>query len=167
MNRWGVLVCAVCLAIAGCGDDDDGPTGPSANAPVVFTAALSPANEVPPVTNAESSARGVAQITIDPVQNTATFYFQLSGLPSGTNLVGAHIHPGAAGVAGGVAVSTGITAGAPVTIPAAGVVEFTARDVAVTSALAQSIINNPAGFYFNVHTPANPGGVARGQLTRQ
>jgi len=29
---------------------------------------------------------------------------------------------------------------------------------------ANSIIANPAGFYFNVHTALNPGGVARGQL---
>src|SRR5262249_10815378 len=29
---------------------------------------------------------------------------------------------------------------------------------------AQSIISNPAGFYFNVHSSANTGGAARGQL---
>jgi hypothetical protein len=28
------------------------------------------------------------------------------------------------------------------------------------------IINNPAGFYFSVHSPLHPGGFARGQLTR-
>jgi len=27
-------------------------------------------------------------------------------------------------------------------------------------------VNNPAAFYFNVHSPTNPGGVARGQLVR-
>jgi hypothetical protein len=31
---------------------------------------------------------------------------------------------------------------------------------------ANSILANPAGFYLNIHTAANPGGVARGQLTR-
>ena len=30
---------------------------------------------------------------------------------------------------------------------------------------ANSIMANPAGFYLNIHTAANPGGVARGQLT--
>jgi hypothetical protein len=37
----------------------------------------------------------------------------------------------------------------------------------VDAALAQTIINNPAGYYFNIHTAANPGGVARGQLVKQ
>jgi len=30
----------------------------------------------------------------------------------------------------------------------------------------QQIINNPAAFYFNVHSPSNPGGFSRGQLAR-
>jgi len=36
--------------------------------------------------------------------------------------------------------------------------------VSVSEANAQSIINNPAGFYFNVHSSANTGGAVRGQL---
>jgi hypothetical protein len=32
---------------------------------------------------------------------------------------------------------------------------------------ANLIINNPAGYYFNVHSALNPGGVARGQLRLQ
>ena len=28
----------------------------------------------------------------------------------------------------------------------------------------RTILNNPAGFYFNVHTTVNPGGAVRGQL---
>ena len=163
MTRLGALLIASCIVTAACGDDN--PSGPStATAPAVFTARLSPANEVPAVTNAESSASGVAQISISG--STATMYFQLSGLAAGTNLVGAHIHPGAAGTNGPVIVNTGLTAGAPLTMPSGDVVEFTARDVPVDAATAQAILNNPAGFYFNVHTPLNPGGVARGQLTR-
>jgi len=33
-------------------------------------------------------------------------------------------------------------------------------------AVFDSIINNPAGFYFNVHSTLNPAGFARGQLVR-
>jgi hypothetical protein len=29
-----------------------------------------------------------------------------------------------------------------------------------------AIMNNPAGYYFNVHTQQNPNGVMRGQLVR-
>ena len=36
----------------------------------------------------------------------------------------------------------------------------------ITQANAQQIVANPAGFYFNVHTPLNPTGAIRGQLTR-
>jgi hypothetical protein len=31
----------------------------------------------------------------------------------------------------------------------------------------QAIIDNPAGYYFNVHSTQNGGGVARGQLVKQ
>jgi hypothetical protein len=36
--------------------------------------------------------------------------------------------------------------------------------VAVTQ--ADGLLANPSAFYFNIHTAANTGGVARGQLTR-
>ena len=171
MKTMGVMVLAACALVAGCGDDDSS-TGPS-NLPVVFTAQLSPANEVPAVTNSESTSRGAVQITFDVTRDaanavtgaTASLYFQVTGLPEGTNIVGAHIHPGVAGVNGPVVVTTGLTASAPFTIPG-GPVEMTARGVAVDPALAQAIINNPAGYYFNVHSMMNPGGFARGQLTR-
>jgi hypothetical protein len=39
--------------------------------------------------------------------------------------------------------------------------------VAVSQADAQAIINNPAGYYFNVHTALTPGGAIRGQLVKQ
>jgi hypothetical protein len=171
MKKTGVMVLVACALVAGCGDDDN-PTGPSANAPLVFTAQLSAANEVPPVANSESTARGAAQITFDVTRNasnaitaaTARFYFQVTGL-SGTIIVGAHIHPGAAGVNGPVVVSTGLSATSPLAL-SADAVEFTVGGIAVDPALAQAIIDNPAGYYFNLHSPTNPGGVARGQLTR-
>jgi hypothetical protein len=170
MKKMCVIMFAACAFLAACGDDDT-TTGPSANVPLIFTAQLNAANEVPPVANSESSARGAVQITLDVTRNasnaitaaTAGFYFQATGLPAGTNIVGAHIHPGAAGTNGPVMVNTGLSAAAPLTMPGA-VVEFTVSGVAVDAATAQGIINNPAAYYFNIHTPQNPGGVARGQL---
>ena len=159
----GVVLVATCVLATGCGDDNS--TAPSA-APIVFTAQLRPANEVPPVTNAESGGSGLVQITFDMTASpTASFHIQLTGFPSGTTIVGAHIHPGAAGVNGGVVVNTGLTAASPLALTES-ITSFNATNITMTAQTAQAIINNPAGFYFNVHSPLNPGGVARGQLVR-
>src|SRR4029434_10876032 len=96
---------------------------------------------------------------------TADFLFQLSGFPSSTTIIAAHIHPGAAGVNGGVLVSTGLVATSPVT-QSDRAMSITSVPVTVPAATLQTIVNNPAGFYFNVHSPTNSGGVARGQLNR-
>jgi hypothetical protein len=168
MTRMAFVVLAACVLVAGCGDDDDGTTAPS-NLPVVFTAQLSPANEVPPVGNAEGGGRGAVQITFQTAGDgsaTATFHFQLSGFPSDTRVVGAHIHPGAAGVNGGVIVNTGVSAASTPTTTETGMSVFDITGINVSAATAQSIINNPGGHYFNVHSPLNPGGFVRGQLVR-
>ena len=170
MTRRTVIALAACVLAAGC--DDNATTAPS-NVPTVFTAILSPANEVPPVSNSEAGGRGAAQIDLTVTRDagnvvtgaTATFYFQLSGFPNGTTTTGAHIHPGAAGTNGPVIVSTGVSAAAPVVL-SGGATEFRSGPVTVDAATAQAIINNPAGYYFNVHSPVNGGGYARGQLTR-
>ena len=173
MIRSTFVVLAACVFLTGCGDDDASPTSPS-NQPLVFSAILSPANEVPPVGNAESGGRGAAQIVFNVDRNasgaitaaTGTFYFQLTGFPEGTTVVGAHIHPAPAGVNGPVAISTGLTAANTVAIGQTGNAEFTFGNISADPALVQQIATNPAGFYFNVHSPLNPGGFARGQLTR-
>ena len=170
MKRFGALVLSLCLfGAAGCSDDSTSPS----NLPIVMTASLSPANEVPAIAIPENTGHGAVQVTLNVTRDgagaitggTAEFHFQLSGFPSATTIIAAHIHPGAAGVNGGVIVNTGVVAGSPVT-QSDGVMSFTSAPVTVPAALLQSIVNNPAGFYFNVHSPTNPGGVARGQLNR-
>jgi len=170
MKRFGVLLLGLCmLGAAGCSDDSTAPS----NLPIVMTANLSPANEVPPIANAENTGHGAVQVTLNVTRDgtgavtggTAEFHFQLSGFPSSTTIIAAHIHPGAAGVNGAVLVSTGLLASSPVT-QSDGVMSFTSAPVTVPAATLQSIVNNPAGFYFNVHSPTNSGGVARGQLNR-
>lgn len=169
MRQVGWLVLATCVAVAGC---DDNGTAPS-NPPIVLTAVLSPANEVPPIGNEESVARGAVQITMQPERDaggaitsaTADFHIQMAGLPENTTYVGAHIHPGVAGVNGGVIVNTALSAGTlPTIVNGAAVWDF--RGITVPAAIAQQLESNPSAFYFNVHTFRNPPGVARGQLSR-
>ena len=170
MNRWVVFALAACAVTAGC--DDNGTTSPS-NQPAVFSTILRPSNEVPPIANAEANGTGAAQITLQLTRDgagaitgaTADFYFQMSGFPSNMIVVGAHIHPGVAGVNGPVIVNTGLTAGTPF-VASSGTGEFRATGIVVDAATAQAIVNNPAAFYFNIHSPLNAGGFARGQLAR-
>jgi hypothetical protein len=167
-----IALLAILTAVAACGSDS--PTTPT-NGPIVFTSALSAANEVPPVTNADANGRGTATITLNAPRDasgaitgagTMNFSVQLSGFPAGTPVILAHIHPGAAGLNGTPVVNTGLTAATPVTLTdGSGSLNFS--DVPVTQVNAQAIVSNPAGFYFNAHTLANTGGAVRGQLTRQ
>lgn len=171
-NRLIVLVVAACTIASACGGDD--PTGPS-NQPLVFAATLSAASEVPPVTNAESTATGTATITITPTRDaanaitggTASFNFSVSGLTSTSNITLAHIHTGASGVAGGVLVNTGLSAATAIPTPQGSASFQSSTPVTVDATTINSIVANPAGFYFNVHTSLNPGGVVRGQLRAQ
>jgi hypothetical protein len=164
---------AVLALAAGC--DDDSPTQPSNTGPIVFVAQLSAANEVPPVTNAESTARGTTTITFNVPRDSAgnitgggqvTFGIQLNSFPStSAAAVAAHIHPGAAGVNGPVLVNTGLSAAAPIVLTnGAANLSIT---VDISQADATAITAAPANYYFNVHTPLNGGGAVRGQLVRQ
>lgn len=159
MKRWGWILLAACAFAAGCGDDNG--TGPT-NAPLVFTARLSPANEVPPIGNAESGGSGAVQITIDQTTRIPTFYWQLTGFPSDSRLIAAHIHSAGAGVNGAIVVNSGV-ATTPLSNP---ITEFTTTGTPIDPTLLQAIINNPAAYYFNVHSTLNGGGFARGQLVR-
>lgn len=171
MKRVAILMAVLALA-AGC-DDNDTPTQPSNTGAIVFTAQLTAANEVPPVTNAESGGRGTTTITLNVPRDSSgnitgsgsvTFGIQLSGFPAGTAIVAAHIHPGAAGVNGSPLINTGLTAGAPMLLgDGTGNLSITQN---IGQADAQNITASPSSFYFNVHTPLNGGGASRGQLTR-
>ena len=170
MTRSGLLVMALAVGLFVACDDDSSPTSPLGST-VTVSALLSPANEVPPVSNAESVAQGAAQVTFlvsrdssgTVTGGTATMYFQLTNLPAGTVIRGAHIHSASAGVNGPIVVDTGITPSNLVTL-GDGRQEFTFPGVSVSVATMSGILANPSAFYFNVHTATNPGGVARGQL---
>jgi hypothetical protein len=175
MRQWGVLVLSAGLLAAGCGSNNT--TSPSTTNPntIAFNVTLLPSNEVPPVSNAEQSGRGTAVITMNLTRNTAgtiqsgtlDFHYDLNSFPAGTTITASHIHTGAAGATGGVLISTGQSAATALGLPA-GSGSWENKGVSgVDAATLQGIIDNPSGFYFNVHSSTNPGGVARGQLVKQ
>jgi hypothetical protein len=178
MNRLAMKRLAVCaiaaLAIVGasCDDDDDNPNGPSGQpTTLVYTANMLPASEVPPVSNAESTGTGSGTITLHLTRDasgaitsaTMDFLATMTGFPANVFGTGAHIHENVTGQNGPIVVIGTNTAGA-FTLPA-GSGSFVANGVTITPVdVANRIIANPAGFYFNVHSQLNPGGFARGQL---
>ena len=172
MKRYAMAAGVLILA-AGCGSK----TAPSAAPPntIVFTAALSAANENPPIANADASARGTGTFTLNLTRDasgtitdaTGTFVYSLTGFPAGTQVRLTHIHEGGPAVNGGVVVDTGLTAANPITLNDGTLTNQTFSNRAVGAALANQIIANPNGYYFNVHTVLNPGGAVRAQLVKQ
>jgi hypothetical protein len=160
-----------CAALAlGYGLAGDHPQAAVQAETMSFTAALSPANEVPAITNDESKGSGEVTIVLHLTRDaskaitaaTADFKGSLKGFTADTAITAAHIHRGAAGANGAVVVNPMFKAGEIALSAGAG--SFSKMAVAVTPAVAQEIINGPANFYFNVHSTANGSGVARGQL---
>ena len=175
MLKRGILILLTAVALVAC--DDDGPTAPDDANVVVFTADLRASNEVPPITGAEANARGDVRITFtltrDSSNNitgaTPSFVVNLSNFPNGSRWTLAHIHEGGAGIAGGVRVNTGLTPGNAVILTNGSVSnqQFTNLPMITDTTLINNIIDNPAGFYFNAHSEANPNGAVRGQLVRE
>ena len=116
MRYWPALAIAVALFAAGC-TSSSSPTAASPTKPT-FTADLKPANEVPPVTNAESNGSGNATITFDLTKDaagnvtaaSATFVVNLNGFPANTPINAAHIHEGASTCACPVRINTNVAA---------------------------------------------------------
>jgi hypothetical protein len=122
-----------------------GPT-PSGNVYSLF-ATLRGDTGVPP---GDPDGFGYARVTID--LDAFTVCYQLSVAGTDTPIA-AHIHEGGPGEAGPVVV--------PFEAPATG---LSKGCVDVDPALAAMIVNNPHGYYVNVHTGAYPPGAVRGQL---
>ena len=173
MKRLSIAVLGVILA-AGCSGSSSTTTSPSTGAGssnVRFTAALSPAQETPPITNAESTGSGAATIDFTITRDASNvitqaivnFQVNMTGFPSTAVVNIAHIHTGGSTTNGPILVNTTLAPGDIVLSGGSGT--FTRNNITTLSTTdAQAIIANPAGFYFNVHTTLNPGGVMRGQL---
>ena len=171
MNRLLVLVVGLSLLAVGCGSSS--PTDPSYGTTTTstFTVPLSPANEVPAITNADAGSSGTATITLIVAKDasgtitSATMNFQISvtGLPNGSIVTKAHIHNGTAGVNAGVFVDTTLASGEMAIVNGSG--SISKNGINVPADKAAAILSNPAGHYFNVHTALNPDGAIRGQFS--
>ncbi|MCC6368762.1 MAG: CHRD domain-containing protein [Bryobacterales bacterium] len=142
---------------------------------IFFRAAMLPSNEIPAIDIAASGTATIrAHVVRDAsgqvVSGTVDFIVNYT-FPSGVELTGLHIHRGDSTVNGPVVINTGIGgAGGNINDPAGkGVIsrpaQVTAGSGAALAAL-KDMLDNPAGFYVNMHTTVNPGGVIRGQLQK-
>ena len=172
MSRFPLVVIVLGLVATGCGSDDSVNPSPVLPTRLVYTAAISAANEVPPITNAESGARGDATLTFNLTRDgagaitagTVDVLATFSGFPAGTSLSLAHIHTGISTTTGGVVINL-VPAPGEVTFPnGTGSYVRSGFPIGPPVDIVNQIIANPSAFYFNVHSALNPGGVARGQL---
>jgi hypothetical protein len=139
----------------------------------VFLADLKTSNEVPAITNAEATCAGKGTFTLNVTKDAsgtitaanALFETDVTGCPAGTAINIGHIHKEVAGKNGSVVVNSGLAAGELTLSGGAGKINKTTPTV--DAALATDIIASPANYYMNWHSTLNPGGVIRGQLTRQ
>jgi hypothetical protein len=102
----------------------------------------------------DPNGTGTAEITLNPGLGLVCFEISVSAimLPA----TAAHIHSGAAGVAGPVVVTL-----AP---PGSGGTSSGCVS-GLTSALVSAIVTSPSSYYVNVHTTDYPAGAVRGQLS--
>src|SRR5260221_1136484 len=148
MKRLAIAVSMLSIGAAGCGSSP--PSSPSTT--TIFTVQLSALNEVPPITNAEATARGTAVITIDSVKNTVDFNVSLNSFPAWSAVSIAHIH-GPAPVSNNppVVLRTTLTPGNVTLTNGAGTFSF--LQVTAPPATIPAIPANPAHFYFHVRPP--------------
>ncbi len=115
-----------------------------------FHATLSPASEVPPVSD---NGKGEATVTVDTTTRQAAYNVTFSGLSGPATM--AHIHgPAAPDQNGGVEIVLG---GKDPTSPITGSATLTASELSDLEA---------GKMYVNVHTAAHPAGALRGQLSK-
>jgi hypothetical protein len=118
-----------------------------------LTATLLPANEVAGG-DPNPAASGSFAMTANYGHKTICYWLSWENLSAPA--AAAHIHIAPAGVAGPVVVPLSVTA------TTTGSTSACIEDVNADT--LKGIIENPSGYYVNVHTSVNPAGAIRGQL---
>jgi len=115
---------------------------------VVLYAELSSAQQVPTL---DTSAEGLAALTLDEAGAAVSIHVNTRSLNDAT---GAHLHNGFGGTNGPVEIALIQDGGNPA--------HWFAEQQALSGVQLDAIL--AGGTYINVHSPANPGGEARGQV---
>lgn len=100
----------------------------------------------------DSDGSGTAKVTVNPGQKRVCYELTVRNIDAATM---AHIHIGAAGVAGPVVV----TLAAPSDGDSSGCAD-------VSRELALNLLKSPSNYYVNVHNTPFPSGAVRGQLAK-
>lgn len=176
----GAILASACGGTAAAPSATPAPTATPTQAPTAtpqltyrFVADLKPSNEVPPVANAEASCAGKGTFVLTATKDaagkitaaTADFEITVTACPANTGLTLFHIHKAVAGANGGPVVTGKGDAANPIVLATgATATPVTRTAITVDPAVATEIIAGPAGYYLNVHSQTNGGGVLRGQL---
>ncbi len=140
----GIVVLGMAAGMAHPAFADDSGVG-------TLDAELSGSQEIPVM--GPAGAMGTSDVFTVPSAGLVCYTIIVQGLTSPATA--AHIHHGAAGVAGPVVITLEAPNDGGVTV---GCVDE------VDKALVSDIQNNPGDYYVNVHTADFPGGADRGQL---
>lgn len=137
---------------------------------IPYRAVISPANEVPAVTDVQGS--GTVNVWLHVVKDAAgrvtsgsvDFDVRYSALTPNQTFTAMHIHAGPAGVNAPVVIDARLAR----TEAAAGGGVLPTFQAQLTTpaqlAAAEGILADPSQYYFNIHSVDKPGGVMRGQL---
>jgi hypothetical protein len=167
----GTLALVAVVALAGVSTAGGSATKkgkPSLSATPVFKLNLKASAEVDPrVTDLKAKASG--HVTFDLTRNAAgaitagevIFYFNYA-FPGPVQISGLHIHQGAKGTNGGIVVDS--TTSEPLDTDGQGNVT---KVVTASPTTLQAILDNPRGYYVNLHTttPPHAGGALRQQMS--
>jgi hypothetical protein len=115
-------------------------------APMGFAADLADGGE------GDADGSGSASISIDTETGEVCWELTVEGIG---DAVASHIHEGAEGESGGIVVP----------LDADGFTDSSEGCVDASDADLQAIVDDPAGFYVNIHTQEFTGGAIRGQLS--
>jgi uncharacterized protein (TIGR03437 family) len=140
----------------------------------VFQVTMLSSHEVPPVTGLDT-ATGPSEVVIPLLRNgdgtvaagATLFDVNFRGFPAATTFTGLHIHDAGPGSNSGVVFPSGLDGNLNKVVSDTGNGNiFRVVNVSSAAAIAKlnALVQNPNGFYLNVHTTVNGGGAMRDQL---